>query len=235
MHRRQLDDTAIISNFLRLKGEVLDRCNDPSRIEALAASDPAFRDLCLSLEAATWPLRFSAEEATGGIIAPVNQGFIAEWRDYEKRLQKPLAGVFLAGLNLDGLPKGTDQEVRDSAAEIDARNLFAIIDYIESLAASPQDREFARVLGDGLSAWRTLAKGAGLDLVGIFRRLQMVPTVFVPPHVATKFGDEQLSLNQKWIDARQAFVFGALQAATAMARSILELIFVKVYGVQKGN
>ena len=235
MTRSALHDEAHVTNFLRLKRKVVESCgNDPSTIETLATNDEPFRKLCLELSSVAQSLSLSEASASGGIIAPVNQSFIQEWRDYEERLSAPLAGVFLAdlGLNFDGAEKASPKEISDDWAQQEASSLEALIQYLDALAVNVDDEQFQTLLDDGVMAWRKLVTGGGLDLRGVFRRIDMAPLMLMPRHVAKKYGpDEDRSLYLKWSDARKAFVFGALRASIAMVLATLEQILHDVYGL----
>ncbi len=154
MSRTKSHDDALVAQFLRLKREVLDNCDrDSSTIEGMAVRNELFRKLCLDLDWAATRLRFSEDEAVDGIIAPVNPLFREEWRDYETRLARPLAGVFLTdlGLALDGAEVFTDAEITDDEARERARAVENIICYLED-KASVADEELESLLNDGLSA-----------------------------------------------------------------------------------
>lgn len=239
MARSNWQNEALVGDFLSLKRRVLDACgNDPSSIESMANGDEPFRQLCLQLSSATYRLRLSEESATGGIIAPVNQSFIQEWRDYEKRLSAPLAGVFLAdlGMSLGEGEKATQEEISDDCAKQEANDLTSLIQYLEDRANDTDDERFQTFLGEGLAAWRNLTTKVGLDLRGVFRRVQLAPLVLMPNHVARKYGpNEGQSLYLKWTDARRAFVFGALHASIAMSRATLEQILKDGYGLNTTN
>jgi hypothetical protein len=82
-----------------------------------------------------------------------------------------------------------------------------------------------------LGAYDYLVETIGLDLHEVFRRWRKVPVVFMPAHVANRYGaSEKGSLLQLLDDAVRAYVFGAPAAAIAMCRSALEMVLKRHYG-----
>jgi hypothetical protein len=82
-----------------------------------------------------------------------------------------------------------------------------------------------------LGSYDYLVETIGLDLHEVFRRWRKVPVVFMPAHVANRYGaSEKGSLLHLLDDAVRAYVFGAPAAAIAMCRSALEMVLKRHYG-----
>lgn len=89
----------LVADFLEQKRKLQEQCdNDPACITELAGSDVDFRAVCESLSWKAGQLREAQVNAPSAIIAPVNEIFIQQWRDYEKRFSDVVARVAMASM-----------------------------------------------------------------------------------------------------------------------------------------
>jgi hypothetical protein len=76
-----------------------------------------------------------------------------------------------------------------------------------------------------IGAYDYLTETIGLNLRDVFRRWRDVPVVFMPAHVANRYGaSDKGSLPSLLNDAVRAYIFGAPAAAIAMCRAAYEMI-----------
>jgi hypothetical protein len=93
------DHDGLVAGFLEQQRKLQEQCdNDPACIAELAESDINFRAVCESLSWKAGQLREAQVNAPSAIIAPVNEIFIQQWRDYEKRFSDIVTRVAMASM-----------------------------------------------------------------------------------------------------------------------------------------
>jgi hypothetical protein len=237
-------DSAEVIKFLSLLARLKDCCDDdPEGLFDRAKEDEGLKGLCNQLSLTASFLRMNERRRRELFAAPVDPKFLTAYRDFEKRYEKRLAGIWLA----DILP-GLDEIEREHTPEADlqwenadhegseqARAIEGAIEftYETTRADDYLDEDFRESIEDAMAAWQRLKDDAGFDLRGVFRRRELVPFVLVPRHVAAKHGSEQaLSMLKNLQQAHDAFVLGAPLAALALMRSILEAVLRDHYGAK---
>lgn len=216
--------------------------DDPAELVALAHDDPTLTDLCIQLGDAALALRLSERRVAELFAAPADPHFVAAWRDYEERYQRPLATIYLRSLGFLWDTPETESSTdffrawsvaAEEAAER-AQALQEIIDFAQEQIEQEHrgfGPDFVERVGDGIAEWHRFRESAGFDIGGAFRRRALVPFVLVPRHVAKGHGDrEKISLFTHLRQAHDAFIFGVPFASLALMRAILEGVLRDHYG-----
>jgi hypothetical protein len=149
-----------------------------------------------------------------------------DWRGSKVEPEPPTAG---------GEPRDPNPEFDDSfdpirhdggaAIELGIRQLGEMAsNYVQSDHAENRCRL-------ALDAYDYLIETIGLNVQEVFRRWRKLPVVFMPAHVANRYGtNDKGSLLHLLDDAVRAYVFGAPAAAIAMCRAALEMVLKRHYG-----
>lgn len=229
-------DSSEVVEFMTLFGRLKYWSDDsPQDLLELAKADASVKDLCVQLARAEQFLKMNERRARELFAAPVDPGFVAAWRDYEDRYERAVSLVWVwdtfpeLGIGEPSRTSKTDfnWDIVDDEAQAQANGVTAAIDWARSEVENDilDDADFLRDLEEGVLAWDRLVTDHGLDLRGVFRRRALVPFVLVPRQVAAKHGSaETLSMLKNLRQAHDAFVFGAIYAALALMRSIMEAV-----------
>jgi hypothetical protein len=231
--------------FARLKTFVDD---DPTDLVSDAIRDESVRDLCEKLGSVAGILRLAEGEHPEFFSSPVDPGFIATWRDYERRYSDAVEwisccvllrslgiidddGGVVADLSGDRLPRPTMEEAWQSCDSSAVYTLEKVKDVLVFMANEVEsdvwdDREDQlQELEGGLAAWKHLIGAVGLDLQGILRRRGMVPFVLVPRKIGNQQGSsERTALMLNLQEAQNAFVNGTLTASVVLLRATVEVV-----------
>lgn len=236
-------DSAEVVEFMTLFARLKECCDDsPEDVVELAETDDSVSKVATDLFWAGHSLNMSERRHRALFAAPVNPAFQKAWRDYEERYESIVAEAMLGGF-----PSILDSGDSDITTRADRQWHFADLDAGEEARAIEQAIEFskdnaeqdwrdfpsgfAERIEDGIAAWANLKRVAGFDLKAVFRRRALIPFVLVPRSVAAKCNNaEKLSLLNQLQEAHDAFTFGALHAALALMRSILEATLRDHYG-----
>lgn len=226
--------------FARLKDWIDD---EPNNLRNLYKEDESVMELCVRLSLAAGFLRMNERRYRELFSAPVDSKFRNEWRDYEKRYEPMLCGVWNSdlleqdGIDTDRTPSASLQwQYADDQAEEQKRLIGKAIDFAsvqidQSRADFPE--KYVDKIEEGIVAWETLKDDIISDLRGVLRRRDLVPFVLVPRHIAAKYGDtDKLSMLKNLRQAHDAFVFGAPYAALALMRSIMEAALREHYSAE---
>jgi len=244
-------DSEEVVEFMALFARLKDRCEDsPERLLALAASDSGARTLCIDLSLAVAALRVHERRAHALFAAPVDPAFLASWRDCEERYSTVLAAIFLdfddgsSRINSAEPPVSTaaerQWEASDKQARDEASGIEEVFDFVRfNVEGGFWDRfgsSAVEDLEDGLAGWDGFKHQTGFDLRGVFRRRALIPFILVPTDVAARYGSgHKLSMFAILQQAHDAFVYGAMYAALALMRSILEEILRVNYEAKGSN
>jgi hypothetical protein len=232
-------DISLISEFLSLQRKILTCCDDqPELVLPTARQDPQFRTLCLKFGRIVAKLDQENRKSKDGMIEPVPDIFIRQWRSYEEDLREPISYIELLDL-LDSIDGSEDKPHPTSTYESDwsfaddqgaeaARLVKWTLRYFRDMA---DDDDFL----DGISNIELLLNPDNIDIQGAFRRLELVPNLLVPQKVARAARGENFALYQLWADARRAFIFGSLLAAIPLVRAILEKLLRDFYKAKGEN
>jgi hypothetical protein len=220
-----------LTSFQQLRDWIDD---DPTDLASLARDDLTLKHLCHKIHFAASSLSMNERRRRHLFAAPVDPVFISQYREYEERYARPIAGVLLEDIGLGtetGGPHGPNLELLWDNADEDAQAQTKAIEQVLDFAhfnIDQKHRDFADGLSDavedGLAAWDRLKKVTDFDLRAVFRRRALVPFILVPNHVAQRYGEsERRSLYALLRQAHDAFIFGLFAAAIALMRAVMEL------------
>lgn len=257
---RERSDSDVVARFLSQFAKLKAWCDDdPDSLEAFAKDDESVERLCHELFWSASAIRHALRSARSAYIAPVNPAFKAAWREFEERYDEVVDTVLSRELGLmlfdgdEGALRRIEAEdsrtqaekaweKADQKAESDADAVEDALTLAES-ESDPEHNDY-RWAGDdslemffssayvGTQRWTELKTRTGFDLRGVFRRLDLVPMILLPRHVAKKYGsDDRLTLLGHLQKTRDAFVFGAYEAALSLMRSVLEATLRDLYRV----
>jgi hypothetical protein len=206
----------------------------PEEMLAFAKTDSGYASLCEELWDLVRELEESETSASAGKISPVNDQFVEEWRDYERRFSKPVMSVVAYSMLGEVTPLDANATVNGVPLETD--DIFAL-EMTESLEVAMNYLKQEAEVADGndldiaLEAWKTLIVKSRLDVHGVLRRTARAPLLLVPQSVAHKISEDRLSLYQIWDAARQAFIFSPF-ACLVVLRTLLEKILRELYAAK---
>lgn len=243
------------TNFSKLKKWIND---DPKSLQDIAFLDESLIDLSLTVYDAGQRLRNSEAETTR-LDTNASADFVKEWRDYENRFEPLLFAISVKSgeegqfhrVPTTALSDETNWHLKNATAHrsslsietlmlavtVEARKLDPVIAELqaklEEEAGGDPDESYS--VDEALYNWRALTKTFGLDIVGIFRRRQLIPFVYFPRHVAKNYGDDRHHMRANLQRAHEAFVFGGTYAALALMRSVMEETLHHHYRASKGD
>lgn len=226
-------DGWLVERFLSLQGQILECCDDRTElVEATARQDLEFRSLCIKFSLIVMKLDQENRNSKDGMIKPVSDNFIRQWRFYEKHLRAPISNIaFLDLIDAidtieDGSPSISEREkdwrfAEDQANE-DVKSIKRTLRYFK-------DMDDDEDISEGISTIEKLVVSDNIDIQGFLRRSELVPSLLIPHRVSRSAAGEGFALYDLWADARRAFLFGAPLAALALVRAILEKMLRKFY------
>ncbi len=226
-------DGWLVEKFLSLQRQILECCDDQNElIETTARQDPEFRSLCLDFDRITTKLDQESRDSNDGMIDPVSDTFIKQWRFYEKHLRTPITNIAFLDLidaidaRNDNTHSVSEREKNWNFADDQARDDVASMRHALQYFKEMEDEED---ISEGVSAIEKIVGSNDIDIQGFLRRLELVPNLYIPHKVSRSAPGEVFALYDLWADARRAFLFGAPLAALALVRAILEKMLRKFY------
>jgi hypothetical protein len=231
--------------------------SEPKRLATFYSQSSAIRDAAEKLAESAGELTYNLEWFGAKRLGPVSAGFEQAWEEYKDRWAPAIAyGSFCERLaKTDESSASNFRKLNPYNPDI-GRGLM--LRPREQEEPDPdRDKFFDPVRHDGgdalalgvdhwrgevhrakliankcqiaLDAFDYLMDPIGIDIADIFRRWRELPTIFMPPPVSNKHGEEKGSLNDLLDNAVRAYVCGAPAAAIAMCRAVLEMVLKTHY------
>jgi hypothetical protein len=253
-----------VRNFLIEKKRLQDYCdNDPSEVESIAATDPQFRQICSDLNWKASILMAAQRHSDGGLIAPVSEAFISEWRGYEERWHYVICFIGLAesfGTVREFIKEAAAADLSESPpkeialrkpSDADALEISDALKRAPKLTTSYQEQSIEKLLSlgeiyaedidsdydgdafDGRLAWEELKGEAQLDVAAVLSRNGAAPKILVPKAINDNVGGDLLSLYDLWKDARKAYIHGSPLSSLCLSRAILEKLLRRFYKIDE--
>jgi hypothetical protein len=250
MSKDSAEVVAFLAGFAELRRAC---CDKPEKLAALTETDTHLTHLCKKVHLAANDLRQAEQRSPALFAAPVNSGFLATWREYQARYEAFVFGITLrhsegeivyGPLDVFGEQAkwtGVDANAAHWALGIEAVMMFARMaakfpEHAEQAYAfvndTGDDEDSSDHIQNGLDAWEYL-KEIGFDVRGLLRRRWLTPFVLVNREIAAKHGSiEKLSMLRNLQDAQNAFAYGAMYAALALMRSVMETVLCDHYAAE---
>jgi len=177
--------------FRRLYRKLRDWTDDkPSVLKANVSDDEGLKKLCIDLHFAKFIIQTDEREHRKLFREPVDAKFIADWRDYEKHWDDILSDIAWDEICADApavpnaktkdpfalLWEAADEGAREEALELDA----AIEQAVSSVEFGDFPEGYPESVERSVREFRRLPQKIGLDLIGVFRRRQLIPLVLIP-------------------------------------------------------
>lgn len=241
----KLDGNQFVAAFEALK---LRTDDDPAILLDRWKGSPELGTLCDDLAGRVREFEKIEESSLHPMTANVSPAAVQARRDFDNRW---IANVrYVAGREYHDLLESlfgeegpiSDHEGDALAIQIQSwkslakeeANKIAELPWFAKQQRENDDSDNFEYLDDSLAAWSRFER-IGLDLTGVFWRRMAVPHVLVPTHVATHYGQQNASLYRRYVQASQAFIFGAPLAALALQRATLEQALKKHWGAEGGS